>query len=134
MFSQQAMQSLHHGEKVIIPVQEEKGSFVKEDEDLLIFSTPVLESVEYIPPTLDHYVEKMLDDPYMQNAHLFILFDEEKKSLFLEGIWDMSLMQPGDLTKLISQVREIALEVKGDIYKALCQDLVYVLANKSQRM
>ena len=132
MISSAQYQRLRYGDSVQVPIEEEEGSFQMEDDNLLIFSTPVLEEVDYIPPSLREYVQKSLQDPYLQSRHLFILFDEEKRAFFLEGIWEFETLDHTSLNALYEEIRESASDIKLAIYKALCKDLVFVLAKEAR--
>lgn len=131
MISASTYQELLKGKDLSIPIQEEVGIFSREDENLLVFATPVLDQVSYIPPSLGKYIARTLKDEHMQKKHLFVIFDEDQQTFFLEGIWDLGSLDTDKFNYLINDIRELAYEVKQDIYKTLCIDLVYAVAKKS---
>lgn len=115
---------------LIIQIGQEQGRFdVHKDTDGLSFETPVLEHVDYISPGVRECIDSFNEDPYFARQSLFI--DEEGDTLYLRGSWDFSSCGAEIFDRIILFVRETAEEVKKELYKALCQDLVYLIANTS---
>lgn len=115
---------------LIIQIGQEQGYFkVHEKTDGLSFETPVLEHVDCVSPGVRKYIDTFNEDPYMLRQSLFI--DEENGALLLRGSWDFSRCGAELFDRIIVFVKETAEEVKRQLYKTLCQDLVYLVANTS---
>ncbi len=117
-------------EDLIIEMGEEKGIFTVHDErDALTFETPVLEQVEYISPSVKEYVAQANKDRYLSAQGLFI--DFEDNTFYLRGSWDFLGIGAEEFDRLLIFLQENASEIKEALYKACCQDLVYMVANKA---
>jgi len=132
MISQTNFNTLGMGREICLPIQEKTGSFSVEEEGLLLFATPVLENVDYIPSNLEKYIASTMDNEYLDRLHLFLLFDEDKRVFFLEGVWEFHTLDCTTFNALLRHIEEVAIMVKSQMYQTLCSDLVYVLAGHTK--
>jgi len=117
-------------ENLMIEIGNEKGIFtVYEERDAFTFETPVLEHVEYIPPSVKKYVAEANQDRYLSAQGLFIDFEDH--TFYLRGSWDFSSIGAEEFDRLLIFLQENALEIKESLYKACSKDLVYMVANKA---
>lgn len=117
---------------VSIDIGEERGDFyVDEQIDEISFTTPVLEEVGYMPPSVTSYLRRTEQEGYLAAKRLFLDYVEGDGKVYLRGSWSFSKMGADDFDGLIEFLREVAADVKVDLYKACCKDLLYVVAHKA---
>lgn len=115
-----------------IDVGEERGDFfVDEAKDEIIFTTPVLEEIGYMPPSVSSYLRRAESEGYLRAKRLFLDYEEEEGRIYLRGKWVFSKLGAEHFDGLIQLLQEVAADVKIDLYKACCKDLLYVVAHKA---
>lgn len=117
---------------VTIDIGEERGDFfVDEDNDEMTFTTPVLEEIGYMPPSVTSYLQRAKDEGYLAAKRLFLDYVKEDEKIYLRGTWSFSQMGADHFDGLIQLLQEVAADVKVDLYKSCCKDLLYVVAHKA---
>jgi len=117
---------------VSIDIGEERGDFfVDEQIDEITFVTPVLEEISYMPPSVTSYLRRAKNEGYLAAKKLFLDYVAEEGMIYLRGSWVFSKMGAEHFDGLIQLLQEVAADVKVDLYKACCKDLLYVVAHKA---
>ena len=118
--------------KIMVVMGEDPGYFtVDEAEDKITFETPVLEEIEYLPPGVTAYLKAMQAEGYLASRQLYLDYQISKKKIFLRGSWIFSQMGAEVFDGLIMSLQEISSDIKVDLYKVCCKDLLYVVAHKA---
>lgn len=120
--------------KIMVLMGEEEGHFiVDESRDVITFETPVLEEIEYIPPGVKAYIKSTQSEGFLASRQLYLDYQVAEKKIFLKGSWIFSEMEAGVFDGLITSLQEISSDIKVDLYKVCCKDLIYVVAHKAYR-
>ena len=118
--------------KIMVVMGEEAGYFtVDEAGDEITFETPVLEEIEYLPPGVTAYLKSAQAEGYLASRQLYLDHQVSEQKIFLKGSWVFSQMGAEVFDGLITSLQEISSDVKVDLYKVCCKDLLYVVAHKA---
>jgi hypothetical protein len=116
--------------RIEVEMGEDLGHFeVDTERDKIIFSSPVLDEIEYMPPSVTSYMSRVEREGDLRRCHLSLEHAEQQKAIFLRGAWKFSDMEADQFDSLLIALKETAEEIKGDLYAACCKDLIYVVAH-----
>lgn len=118
--------------KIAVQMGEEEGFFlVDEVKDEITFETCVLDQIDYMPPSVTSYLRGVEAEGYLKTRQLYLDYNASQKKIFLRGKWIFSGMGADQFDALLISLEEISAEIKMDLYKSCCKDLIYVVAHKA---